>query len=164
MQLYFEPVTGQNRSAVEMLGVAKGQEGYVESVCECLAEADGRRSWRPVALRDGKLLVGFAMYGYFWEYFPFGRVWLDRLLIDARYQGKGYGKKALKGLLRRIFREYPHQKRVYLSVYRENEPAIALYERAGFRFTGEKDVHGEDVMVLCRNTAERRRHGRRQKS
>ena len=39
------------------------------------------------------------MYGFFWEYLPFGRLWLDRLLIDRRFQGRGYGRAALAALL-----------------------------------------------------------------
>ena len=39
------------------------------------------------------------MYGFFWEYLPFGRLWLDRLLIDRRFQGLGYGRAALAALL-----------------------------------------------------------------
>lgn len=71
---------------------------------------------------------------------------IDRLLIDARYQGRGYGRKALAGLLERLSWEYPERK-IYLSVIAGNDVAIRLYGQFGFRFNGEKDVHGEDVMV-----------------
>ena len=87
------------------------------------------------------------MYGFFWEYLPFGRLWLDRLLIDRRFQGRGYGQAALAALLERLEREY-HKKRIYLSVVEANRPAAALYESFGFRFTGERDTHGERVMCL----------------
>ncbi len=77
---------------------------------------------------------------------PVGRLWLDRFLIDSHYQGKGYGKAALQGILAFLASKYP-KKKVYLSVIRENSTAIRLYQEFGFRFTGEKDIHGEDVMV-----------------
>ena len=89
MKIRLEPVTVASRAAVERLETAPGQEGFVESVAECLAEADRRRCWRPVGVYDGDALIGFAMYGFFWEYLPFGRLWLDRLLIDRRFQGRG---------------------------------------------------------------------------
>lgn len=92
MKIRLEPVTVASRAAVERLETAPGQEGFVESVAECLAEADRRRCWRPVGVYDGDALIGFAMYGFFWEYLPFGRLWLDRLLIDRRFQGRGYGQ------------------------------------------------------------------------
>ena len=75
------------------------------------------------------------------------QLWLDRLLIDRRFQGRGYGRAALAALLERLEREY-HKKRIYLSVVEANRPAAALYESFGFRFTGERDTHGERVMCL----------------
>ena len=50
-------------------------------------------------------------------------------------------------ILERLEREY-HKKRIYLSVVEANRPAAALYESFGFRFTGERDTHGERVMCL----------------
>ncbi len=150
MHLHLEPVTALNRADVLALNVAPSQEGYVETVAQCLAEADSTRCWRPIAIYDGPTLVGFAMYGFFWQYLPFGRLWLDRLLIDQRYQGQGYGKAAFTALLHRLYAEYPHRRKIYLSVIEANVPAICLYSQFGFQFTGELDTHGEKVMVQKR--------------
>ena len=49
--------------------------------------------------------------------------------------------------LERLEREY-HKKRIYLSVVEANRPAAALYESFGYRFTGERDTHGERVLCL----------------
>lgn len=102
MQLRLEPVTQENRLAVLGLRAGTGQEGFVEAVSACLDEAAQRADWRPMAIYDGTAVVGFAMYGYFWEYPPAGRVWLDRLLIDAARQGRGYGRAAVASLLARL--------------------------------------------------------------
>ena len=75
MQLRLEPVTQENRLAVLGLRAGTGQEGFVETVSACLDEAAQRADWRPMAIYDGTAVVGFAMYGYFWEYPPAGRVW-----------------------------------------------------------------------------------------
>ncbi len=149
IDLRVAPVTAQNREALLALRPAPGQEGFVETVAQCLEEASALDCWRPVGLYDGNLAVGFAMYGRFASEAPDGRVWLDRLLIDARYQGRGYGRAALEALLRRIEREY-RPPRVYLSVVAGNSAAVALYQSFGFRFNGERDLHGENVMVLNR--------------
>lgn len=147
MELHSLPVTPDNRAQILDLQIMPEQRGYIESVAECLAEADQNRRWRPVGLFDRETLVGFAMYGYFfWEYFPHGRLWLDRLLIDARFQGQGYGRSAVSHLLERLSREWP-KKPVYLSVIHGNDRAVRLYESFDFHFTGEKDIHGEDIMV-----------------
>lgn len=143
--LHFEPVNSNNREEIELLTVFSEQSGFVESVGECLQEADQLELWRPVGIYDGDMLIGFAMYGYFPEPAP-GQLWLDRLLIDKKYQGKGYGKQAVLALLDRLRAEYSADT-VYLSVYRNNPRAIHLYEQIGFRFNGEYDTKGESVMV-----------------
>ena len=146
MQLHFIPITSENRVQAEALEILPAQDGFVEPVAACLEEADRRKCWRPVGIYDGQTLVGFAMYGFFWEYLPFGRLWLDRLLIDRRDQGKGYGRLAGEGLLSNLWREYG-KKKVYLRAFAENQQAIELYRSLGFRFNGQHDIHGEDVMV-----------------
>ncbi len=143
-RLRFVPVGAANRAQAERIAPAPGQEGFIESVRECLAEADALALWRPVCVYDGALLIGFAMYGLFPTPAP-GRLWLDRLLIDGRYQGRGYGRRAVAGLIERLAAEYPCE-RVYLSVYAENARAVQLYRRFGFRFNGERDTKGELVM------------------
>lgn len=147
MNIHFEPVTSHNREEILRLRVSEEQKDFIETVEECLKEATGRSCWRPVGIYDGNLLIGFAMYGFFWDYFPFGRLWLDRFLIDARYQGRGYGKAAFAGLLRRLDKEYL-RKKIYLSVTEGNAAATSLYSGFGFKLTGELDVHGEKVMLL----------------
>lgn len=144
--LYFEPITLKNRKQAEALQVLDSQQGFIETVRECLQEADKRKCWKPVGIYDRNRLIGFAMYGFFWEYLPFGRVWLDRLLIDYHYQNKGYGRLAIIKLLKKIHNQY-NCKRVYLSVFDNNKSAINLYYKIGFRFNGEYDVHGEKIMV-----------------
>lgn len=87
------------------------------------------------------------MYGLFIEKDESWRVWLDRLLIDHRYQGKGYGKTSVKVLIEHILRKYGNID-IYLSVYEKNKHAIQLYINCGFKFNGALDYNGEKVMVL----------------
>ena len=100
MNLHFEPITSENRATALNLKIAGSQHGFIESVEQCLSEADRCKRWHPVGIYDGDTMVGFAMYGFFlWQYLPFGRLWMDRLLIDEKYQGKGYGTAAFSVLL-----------------------------------------------------------------
>lgn len=146
MSVYFEPVALENRKQLEELKLFPEQSGYVESVQECLSEADELKSWRPVGIYYGQILIGFAMYGYFQEPSANSQVWLDRLLIDKTYQGNGYGKAAVIALIERLSKEY-NCHRIYLSVYDNNQAAIRLYKQIGFYFNGEYDINGENVMV-----------------
>ena len=145
--LHFEAVNSRNRAEVEHLEVFAEQSGFIESVTQCLQEADQLELWRPVGIYDRSMLIGFAMYGYFPEPAP-GQVWLDRLLIDKKYQGKGYGKRVVLALLDRLRTEYSCDT-IYLSVYETNSHAIHLYQQIGFHFNGEYDTNGEHVMVYA---------------
>lgn len=147
MELSIQKISRRNRNQVLGLSVAEDQKGFVETPAQCLREARRLWLWRPVAIHAGGETVGFAMYGKFPREGEHGRVWLDRLLIGAQFQGRGYGGKALCVLCALIRKEY-RCGALYLSCYPENKAAIALYQKAGFRFNGEKDINGEDVMVL----------------
>ncbi|WP_066869783.1 GNAT family N-acetyltransferase [Clostridium mediterraneense] len=146
MDLHFEAITSINRVQAESLDLFPNQIGFIESVSECLEEADKVKEWKPVGIYDNNNLIGFAMYGRFPELKPLGQVWLDRFLIDSRYQDMGYGKSAIIALLNIIKTEYKCNK-VYLSVYDDNEVAIELYKKIGFQFNGELDINGEKIMI-----------------
>lgn len=153
MNLHFVPVTEENREQMEELQVYPVQQKNIESVSECLLEADETDEWRPVGIFDGDVLVGFAMYGLF-QSPQEEQVWLDRLLIDRNFQGSGYGRSAIHLLLSKLFQEYG-ENRIYLSVYDHNEQAIQLYESIGFYFNGEYDTNGEKVMVYESGTVKK---------
>lgn len=146
MALHFEAIALENRRQLEELELFPEQSGYIESVKECLFEADADKKWRPVGIYNDQTLIGFAMYACFQEPSAGSQVWLDRLLIDKNHQGKGYGKAAVVALIDRLSKEY-NCRRIYLSVYANNQAAIHLYKEIGFYFNGEHDVNGEDVMV-----------------
>ena len=99
MQIVIEPVTERNRSIAEKLEVYSDQSGYIESVKECMQEADQLKDWRPVCIVNDGTIVGFAMYGRIRED-KRARLWFDRLLIDKNYQGRGYAKQAMNIFLK----------------------------------------------------------------
>ena len=146
MNLRIIPVTNDIRKEAEQLTAAKGQDHFVESVKESMREADEIADWEPVCIYDGDTMIGFAMYGYMKnEKQP--RVWFDRLLIDAHYQRRGYGRKTVEMMLERIQQEFP-DKDIYISAYEDNPVAISLYQSFGFHMNGELDINGEKIMVL----------------
>ena len=91
-------------------------------------------------------LVGFAMVGFFPREGGGGRLWLDRLLLGDRWQGRGLGRKALEALIAMLMAVYGPQD-LYLSIYEDNAHALRLYRQFGFVMNGELDAHGEKVMV-----------------
>ena len=146
MDIIFKPVTAENKKEVLNLRIAGSQKGFVETVKQCLDEAAQWSFWRPVGIYADGQLVGFAMYCMWEEKGLENRVWMDRLLIDKRFQGRGYGKACLPILLDKIKKEYNCEK-IYLSVVEGNQTAIHLYQEFGFHFNGETDIHGEKIMV-----------------
>lgn len=147
MDIKFIPVDESNYHEVKHLHIKVEQQGTVESVEECCKEAAQFALWRPTAIADGDLLIGFAMYGLWIDEGEHGRVWLDRFFIDEGCQGKGYAKPVLKLLIKKIIKEYACDQ-LFLSVYETNETAIRIYESLGFRFNGEFDINNELVMML----------------
>ncbi|WP_025113605.1 GNAT family N-acetyltransferase [Lysinibacillus fusiformis] len=140
-------ITAFNKQEILALRIADNQQNFIESTDQCLAEAEMDRRFTPLGLYKDSTVIGFAMYGVF----PHGdhsqRVWLDRYLIDERFQRQGLGKHFLQQLIHYLTEKFNCHK-IYLSVYDNNAVAIQLYKQFGFIFNGELDDKGEKVMVL----------------
>ena len=109
----------------------------------------------PFGVYDENTPVGFLMVGYDtdddWEDAPAiakGNYNLWRLMIDKAYQGKGYGKEAVK-LALEFIRTFPCGKAEFcwLSYEPENQTAAKLYGSFGFEETGDMDGD-ERIAVL----------------
>jgi diamine N-acetyltransferase len=65
--------------------------------------------------------------------------WIDDIMIDHRFQGRGYGRPAMIETLREIMRRYPQCRGVQLTCFRANTVAAKLYLSLGFVSTGQVD-------------------------
>jgi len=144
-----EEIGDGNRAALLALRVAPGQEQFVSSVHESLAEAaeyPQARPWYRAVVVDGTP-VGFVMVSWDAEPDPpdiIGPWFLWKLIIDERYQGRGYGAEVVRqvaGLVRAdgaadLLTSY---------VPLPGGPA-GFYERLGFVPTGDVDGNGEVIM------------------
>ncbi|KON90072.1 diamine acetyltransferase [Sporosarcina globispora] len=128
--VYFRDIEEANECIVRKIKLKPGQENFIETVDECLKEADTSHEWHPVAIYDDEEIIGFAMYGSFG---PNKDTWIDRIMIDEKYQGKGLGKIAMKKLIDIVSKEYGVSV-IYLSIIEENRIAQSLYESMGFEF------------------------------
>jgi len=157
--LHFEPITLENAPAIMALQVSPAQCTFVAPNSRSLEEAEACNRAGGYALSlgiyDGETPVGFVMIGFGvdedWENPPaiaHGNYNLWRLMIDQRYQRKGYGRQALQLALDYI-RTFPCGPAQYcwLSYEPENLVAKRLYESFGFTETGEKD-EDEIIAVL----------------
>ena len=146
MEITIHDVIKENEEEILGLRVSEKQTNFIETTQQCLDEAKECAQYKPVGLYVNDKLVGFAMYGRLPNEDKNSRVWLDRFLIDANYQGKGYGTIMLQALIQKLVQEFSCQK-IYLSVYEDNQSAVYLYEKFGFQFNDELDINGEKIMV-----------------
>lgn len=141
--LRLEPVDRFNFNALIDLSVDKEQEAFVVPNAYSLAQAGVQPECVPLGVYEGNRPVGFAMYSLN----PDDRAyWIYRLMIDRRYQGKGYGREALRQLIA-LLRAKPDCESVYISFEPGNERAKGLYESMGFAPDG-RVLYGEIVYRL----------------
>ena len=143
MTMTLREITRENWLQCVRLKVAPEQEPFVAPNGVSLAQSKYEPEWVPLALYDDDEMVGFVMYGVSPEE---GKHWILRVMVDRRYQGKGYGRAAMRLLLDRL-RTIPGCDEVAISYEPENDVARRLYASCGFRETGEI-IEGETVARL----------------
>lgn len=137
------PVDDTNRVLVLGLVLSPEQVNFVASNDSSLQEADHDVDARPRAIMIGAQAVGFLMYD---AAVDDDEATIYRFMIDRAYQGKGYGKAALRAVLEEI-RQLAHVKRISICYEPDNEGARHLYGSAGFVEEG-LDEDGEMIANL----------------
>jgi diamine N-acetyltransferase len=136
-------ITAENWKACVNLTLAKGQEDFVPSNVYSIAEAQFYSDSRSRAVYADDVLVGYILYGIdesagLWKIF--------RLMIDENFQGKGYGKAAMKSVLEDIRQEKAEVVLVRYSL--ENDVARRLYESFGFKEISRTETHATAQCLL----------------
>ena len=155
-----EKINGKNVWDALSLSVKEDQREFVASndvsIIEAYTTITANGYAFPFGIYDDEQLVGFLMIGFdkddYWDDAPDiancnYNLW--RLMIDQRYQHKGYGRKAVE-LALEFIRTFPCGKADYcwLSYEPENVVAKELYASFGFAETGEKD--GEELIATLK--------------
>ena len=146
------PVTKDNWRELIRLKVRDDQTHFVASNLYSIAEAqfgdeyEGHWDLYPFGIYDDEgSPVGFLMYGINLDH-PEQQAFIQRLMIDDKFQGKGYGRFGMQKVLE-IFQAEARIQRVGISYEPENEAARKLYASLGFEETG-KMIEGEVEAVL----------------
>lgn len=158
--LRLEKVNGKNAWDILKLKVSGNQRSFVASndtsIIEAYMAITGNGYAFPFGIYEDDVAVGFLMIGFdvddYWEDAPEiakGNYNLWRLMIDKEFQGKGYGKEAVRLVLEYI-KTLPCGKAKYcwLSYKPDNEVAKRLYSSFGFAETGEMD--GEEAIAVLK--------------
>ena len=128
-------ITPENHEAIRQLAVRTDQRHWVASVDKSLADA---YVWQDSLFRAGfraGVPVGFVLV------FPYDQddtrcANIVRLMVDARYQGKSYGRELLEKTVGWIGSFTPLVEIVRISTMPDNEVALALYQSQGFERGG----------------------------
>jgi diamine N-acetyltransferase len=153
MATFLRPIDESNYRDVLQLSVAPDQERFVASNLQSLADAYvWRDAAEPRAVYADDELVGFALLYPLTDGPPASPLPADatlrgyiivRLMIDAHFQGRGYGREALDAIVEIVRkRGLPT---IRLSVLPDNDQAIEFYRRNGFAATGETE--GDEIVM-----------------
>lgn len=143
-------ITPENHDAVCAVRVRPDQERFVASVRSSLVEAAATpegEPWYRAVHADGEP-VGFVMLS--WNVPPgrpgiIGPYFLWRLLIDARHQGRGFGRAVLDQVVELVRADGARE--LLTSHQPGDDGPGPFYLRYGFRPTGEI-ADGETVLRL----------------
>lgn len=147
-------ITEDNFDECVGLEPREDQKNYVASNMCSLAQAyvavTNNEKPMPYAIYDNEIMVGFIMllFSENEENNDENTYWVCRLMIDKKYQGKGFGKEAMKKAIE-LSRTFPcgNAKFITLSYEPENKVAKKLYESLEFVETGDIE-DGELVAKL----------------
>ena len=155
-----EKIDGKNVWDALRLSVQEDQREFVASndisIVEAYTAITANGYAFPFGIYDDEQIVGFLMIGFdkddYWDDAPDianGNYNLWRLMIDQKYQHRGYGKRAIE-LALEFVRTFPCGEADYcwLSYEPENVVAKELYASFGFTETGEKD--GEELIATLK--------------
>ena len=125
------------------LKVSETQKSFVSDSMKLLARAYAYRNSRSNAfvIYNDTTPVGMALY---YDCEEINAYDFSQLFIDERYQGNGFGIEAARQILELMKNDGKYNK-VVLCYVDGNEAARNMYEKLGFRLTGECD--GNEIIM-----------------
>lgn len=142
-QVSLRQVTKKNLNKVLKLSVAESQKKFVANNAVSVAQGCFEKKAWFRAVYAGDCPVGFVMMCVDRKK---GTYYLWRLMIDEKFQGKGFGAQALTLIIERT-RKSPRAKDMTLSFVRAMGGPEKFYQKFGFEDTG-KVKWGEHVAKL----------------
>jgi diamine N-acetyltransferase len=126
------------------LNVTTEQKEFVSNPYIAIALSKFERGLKTLAIYLDDKVIGFVAY----RLKPLNNsYWIEELIIDKDYQKKGYGKIALKQLMK-ILKEKDNCYRAYGGYRPNNIASKKLCESLGFT---ETDIFTEDHIVIYKD-------------
>lgn len=127
------------------LKLGQGQDEFVSNPVRSLAQAYVYyNQCTPFGIYFKDTMVGYVMIIYDYDLEEYD-IW--HMIIDEKYQHRGYGQKAMEKCLEYIkTKPFGASNKVVLTCNRDNRTAMELYRKFGFAETGNED---EDEIELA---------------
>ena len=131
------------------LKLKPGQEAFVSDPVRSLAQAYVYyHQCTPFGIYAGDKMVGYVMVIYDYDLEEYD-IW--HMMIDKKYQHRGYGRAALGKCLEYIStKPFGASGRVALTCNRKNAAALSLYMSMGFSETGAGDEDETELALTLR--------------
>ena len=144
--IHLEKIDENNLLQAFGLKLGEGQDKFVSHPIRSLAQAYVYRDQcTPFGIFCGETMVGYVMVIYDYDV-PEYNIW--HMMIDASEQGRGYGRAALGEVLSYIrTKPFGDSDRVTLTCGKDNDRAIQLYQKMGFRPTGIMDEDEAEYVI-----------------
>lgn len=141
-EVILKEVGRENWEECANLRLRTSQGGLIAPNLYSIAESKVEATFLPLAIYSENTMVGFIMWGIDPDD---GEYWIYRLMIDEKYQGKGFGKAAVLEVLKQL--QERGAGRVYVGYKPQNVVAASLFASLGFERTGQM-LQGEFVAKL----------------
>lgn len=152
-KVHLNPVDRDNWRAMVRLNLRPGQEHFVSppswSIARSYVRGYGDKyEYLPMVICDAETVVGYVTL--ICDASSVDDYWIDDIMIDAIYQGRGFGRAAMKLVLAMIPDRYSRCEVIKLTCFRGNDNAAALYRSLGFETTSELDpMFKEPIYALA---------------
>jgi len=144
--IVFKEITEENYSKVINLEINDFQKAFVGGINDAIEESKKHEGFFPLVIYDDEIIIGFLMYNNYPEDTTSDKYWIRVIIIDKKYQKKGYGKLAMEKIINEIKKDKNHNK-INLCVEKDNDIALSLYKKLGFNFDS-RVFNNQHVMEL----------------
>ena len=150
-KIRLKKISKLNLISILQLDVKPHQRNLIASNAKSIAEAYFNKDAWFRAIYADKKPIGFVMISDTSLKYKFNpnhqpKYFLWRFMIDAKYQGKGYGREAIKLIINHV-KSRPKAQGLLLSHSKLDGNAGEFYRKCGFEYTG-KEIDDELVMSL----------------
>lgn len=129
----FKNIDKENYIECISLKLKEHQKDFVAENAQSLLDAYYLDGLETLGIYHNNKMVGFILYDYDSELQGWS---ISRFMIGDEYQGKGFGKTALKLFLDEFSSKFEN-KPLYACISIHNKNTISLFEKFDFKFVGE---------------------------